>query len=140
MFELRPRREKILIRGILHKDRNVFLLKDAKKGKYVFPGGIMSDSETVEQVFEKAVKKDACLEKAKLGNFINTWSFVETKNNVDYYYSVLDFELSVEKAEVKAGGKYFESKWISESEIDNESMDESQKKTLHRYFAWLSKK
>lgn len=140
MFELRPRREKIFIRGILCRGGNVLLLKNAKNGKYMLPGSIMDDYETVEESFKKAIKKDIGLEKAELGNFINMWSFAGTKNNIDCYFSVLDFEFSAEEEKIKFSDKYLESKWIGESEIDNEIMEEGQKKTLRKYFAWRREK
>jgi ADP-ribose pyrophosphatase YjhB (NUDIX family) len=139
MFDLKPRFDKIIIRGILNKDGNILLLKNSKNGKYMLPGSAMADYETVGQAFKKAIKKEIGLEKAKLGNFINMWSFMETENNTDYYFSILDFEFSTEENKIKLSDKYSESKWISEGEIDNEAMEEGQKKTLRKYFAWRSK-
>jgi hypothetical protein len=63
------------------------------------------------------------------------WSFVEVKDQIDNHYSVLDFEFSAKERIIKLNNKYSESKWFVESEIDDEAMDEGQKKTLHKYFS-----
>lgn len=140
MFDLRPRCEKIFIRGILCRNGNVLLLKNAKNGKYMLPGSTMGDFETVEETFKKAIKKDIGLEKVKLGSFINMWSFAELENNSDCYFSVLDFEFSAEEDEIKFSDKYIGCKWISEPEVDSEKMEDGQKRTLRKYFAWRRKK
>jgi len=140
MLVLRPRCEKIFIRGILERNGNVLLLKNAKNGKYMLPGSVMGEYETVEEAFKKAIKKDIGLEKVKLGSFINMWSFEETENDIDYYFSVLDFEFSAKEDKIKFSNKYSLIKWISESEIDGQAMEDGQKKTLRKYFAWRNKK
>lgn len=140
MFDTKPRSDKIFIRGILYKEGKVLLLKNIGNGKYVLPGGVMDEHETVEETFNKAIKSDIGLEKVKLGDFINMWSFMETKNNIEYYFSVLDFEFSAGENKIRLNDKYSGAKWIGETEIDDETMEDGQKKTLQKYFAWRNKK
>lgn len=140
MRDARQRIERIFIRGVFYRAGKILILKNAKNGKYMLPGGIMGEYETVEEVFRKAMKNEIGLEKAKLGNFINMWSFTEEEGKADNYYSVLDFEILTDENSIMIGSKYSESKWIGEEEIEGELMDEGQKRTLQKYFAWLNKK
>jgi ADP-ribose pyrophosphatase YjhB (NUDIX family) len=140
MLGSRPRSEKIFIRGILFRNGKVLLIKNIKNEKYMLPGGVMGEYETVEEAFKKAIKNDIGLENVKLGNFVNMWSFQEIENNIDCYFSVLDFEFSSEEDNIKLGDKYSAIKWISEEEIEDEAMEDGQKKTLKKYFALQNKK
>lgn len=140
MLGSRPRSEKIFIRGILHRNGKVLLIKNAENGKYILPGGVMGEYETVEETFKKAIRNDIGLGNVKLGNFINMWSFAEIEDNTDCYYSVLDFEFLAEEDEIVLGDRYSGSKWISEQEIEGEIMEDGQRKTLQKYFALQGKK
>lgn len=140
MLELRQQIQKIIIRGILCRDGRVLLLKSAGAGEYALPGGVMSSDETVEETFKKAMEKSIGCKKAKLGNFINMWSYACAKDNADCNFAVLDFEFSAPVSKIDLSDDYTEIKWISGSEIGSEAMAEGQKKSLEKYFARRSKK
>lgn len=96
----------------------------------------MNDYETVERTIKRGLKNDIGFEKAEIGNFINMWSFKETRNSIDYYYSVIDFELiTTEDSSYSLNDKYSEAKWFKEGELGNIEMDSGQKITLDKYFA-----
>ncbi|MCK4891096.1 MAG: NUDIX hydrolase [Candidatus Pacebacteria bacterium] len=125
--------QQISIKGLLCRDNKVLLLKTPKRKKrWELPGGRMNFGENVEQVLKREIKEEIGFNDIKIGNLVNTWSFISKEINC--HFIVFVFEFFTDKSKIKLSVEHVAYKWISVSDFEGIDISEGHKETLRKYF------
>ncbi|NOQ68270.1 NUDIX domain-containing protein [Patescibacteria group bacterium] len=131
--------QQVSIKGLLCRDNKVLLLKTTKRKRWEFPGGRMNFGENVEQTFKREVEEELGFKKMEMGKLINTWSFTNIRENINYHFIVFDFEFFTDKSKIKLSDEHTEYKWIGKDDFEEKNMHEGHKESLRKYFYKLQK-
>ena len=126
--------QQVSIKGILCRNDKVLFLKTAKKGMYELPGGRIDFGESVEQTFKREIEEELGFKEIKMGNLINTWSFTNIRENINYHFIIFDFEFFTNESKIKLSDEHTEYKWIGLEELDKVEMREGHKESIRKYF------
>ena len=126
--------QQVSIKGILCRNNKILFLKTAKKGMYELPGGRMDFGESVKQTFKREIEEELGFEKIKMGNLINTWSFTNIRENINYHFIIFDFEFFTDESKIKLSDEHTEYRWIGLEELDKFEMKEGHKESIRKYF------
>ena len=126
--------QQVSIKGFLYRDNKVLFLKTSKKGTYELPGGRIDFGENAEQTFKREAEEELGFEKIEIGRLINTWSFMNIKENINYHFVIFDFEFFTDENKIKLSDEHTEYKWVSIDEFEKMDMRERHKETLRKYF------
>jgi len=75
----------------------------------------MDFGETVGQTFQGEMKEELGFEEAKLGRFINIWSFTDIRKGVDHHFIMLDFEIFTNESKIELSNEHTEYKWVGKN-------------------------
>lgn len=126
--------QQISIKGVLCRNGKILILKTARSGRWELPGGRMDFGESAERAFKREIKEELGFKKAKLGKFINIWSFTNIRNGTNHHFIILDFEFFTDEDKIKLSKEHIDYKWIGIKEISKIKMREGHKKSLKNYF------
>ena len=126
--------QQVSIKGFLYRDNKVLFLKTSKKGTYELPGGRIDFGENAESAFKREVEEELGFEKIEIGKLINTWSFMNIRENINYHFVIFDFEFFTDENKIKLSDEHTEYKWVSIDEFEKMDMRERHKETLRKYF------
>lgn len=126
--------QQVSIKGILRRNNKALFLKTAKKEMYELPGGRIDFGESVEQTFKREIKEELGFEKIKMGNLINTWSFTNIRENVNYHFTLFDFEFFTDESKIELSDEHTDYKWIGVEELNKFEMRDGYKKSIKKYF------
>lgn len=126
--------QQVSIKGILCRNGKVLVLKTTRSGRWGLPGGRMDFGEDIGQTFKREIKEELGFKKAKLGKFINIWSFTSLRNGINHHFIILDFEFFTDENKIKLSKEHADYKWIGIKEISKIKMREGRRKSLKNYF------
>jgi 8-oxo-dGTP diphosphatase len=126
--------QQISIKGLLCRDNKVLLLKTTRVGRYELSGGRINFGESVEQTFKREIKEELGFKKIEIGGLINTWSFTNIRENINYHFIVFDFEIFTDESKIKLSDEHTEYKWVGVNEFENLDMREGHKESIRKYF------
>ncbi len=126
--------QQISIKGLLRRDNKILFLKTTRVGRYELPGGRIDFGESVEQAFKREIREETGFEKIKIGELVNTWSFINIKENIKYHFIVFDFEFFTDENKIKLSDEHTEYKWVGVNEFENLDMRDGHKESLKIYF------
>ena len=126
--------QQISIKGILCKNNKILFLKTTRVGRYELPGGRINFGESVEQTFKREIKEELGFEKIEMGSLINTWSFMNIRENIKHHFIVFDFEFFTDESKIKLSDEHTEYKWVGKDDFEEMNMREGHKESLKKYF------
>ena len=80
------------------------------------------------------IKEELGFEKIEMGNLINTWSFTNIRENINYHFIIFDFEFFADENEIKLSDEHTGYRWVGKGEFEEMNMREGHKETLRKYF------
>ena len=90
--------------------------------------------ESVKQKFEREIEEELGFKKIKMEKLVNTWSFTKIRENINYHFTIFDFEFFTDESEIKLSSEHTEYKWIGVKELDEVEMREGHKESIKKYF------
>ena len=129
-----PKIQQVSIKGILCRNDKILFLKTATRGIYELPGGRVDFGENVEQTFKREIEEELGFEKVEMGSLVNTWSFINVKEDVNYHFILFDFEFFTNESKIKLSDEHTEYKWIGIDKLDKFEMREGYKESIRKYF------
>ena len=74
------------------------------------------------------------LKKIKIGNLVNTWSFINVREDINYHFIIFDFEFFTDESKIKLSDEHTEYKWIGVEGLDKFEMRGGYKESIRKYF------
>ena len=125
--------QQVAIKGILHKDNKVLLLKTTTN-KWELPGGRMDFGEDVEQTLCREIKEEIGFENIEIGELVNFWSFTNVRKETNHHFIIFDFEIFTNEGKIKLSDEHIEYKWAGIDDFEKMDMKEGHKESLRKYF------
>ena len=125
--------QQISIKGLLCKEDKVLFLKTTTD-KWELPGGRINFGESVEQAFYREISEEIGFENIKIGNLINTWSFIDTREDINHHFIIFDFEVFTDENKIKLSDEHIKYKWVGIDDFEKMNMRNGHKDTLRKYF------
>jgi len=123
--------QQVSIKGLLCRDNKVLFLKTQTK-KWEMPGGRVDYGENIDDTFYREMREEAGFENVKMGDLINSWSFVNEE--INHHFIIFDFEIFTDENKIKLSDEHTDYKWVSVDEFEKMDMREGHKETLRKYF------
>lgn len=125
---------------VIEKGDKIVLLKrsiEPFKGKWIIPGGHVEYGETVETAAVRESEEETSL-KVRLKEILGVYS---DKNRDPRYHTISTaFIAEAVAGELRVMTEAKEAKWVTEKEIDFDSLGFDHKKILKDYFKWKKEK
>lgn len=125
--------QQVSIKGLLCKDNKILLLK-TPTNRWELPGGRMNFGEGIEQAFKREIKEEIGFQDVGIGNLVNTWSFTDIRENINYHFIIFDFEIYTKESKIRLSDEHIEYKWIGINDFEKMDMREGHKESLKKYF------
>ena len=123
--------QQVSIKGFLCRNDKVLFLKTPTQ-RWELPGGRVNYGENIDDTFHREIKEEVGFENVRMGDLINTWSFVNEE--INHHFIIFDFEIFTDEDIIRLSDEHTEYKWIGVDEFEKMDMREGHKESLRKYF------
>lgn len=124
--------QRISIKGVICRDKKIFMLKDSK-GNWELPGGKIDFGEHPQETLKREIKEELGISKICIGVVINVWDFLVTVDNNSYQFIIIVYECDADLSNLKISDEHLEYKWVSLNEMDGLMVRDGYKETINKF-------
>lgn len=125
--------QRVSIKGIVHKDNSIFMLKD-HKGNWELPGGRIDFGEHPDETVKREFKEELNIDEVKVGEIVDIWDFTSSVDSTDYHFIIIVFGCEVDLSKFNISDEHIESAWVPFEKINDFQMKDGYRESIRKYF------
>lgn len=124
--------QKISVKGLICKNRAVFMLKD-HGGNWELPGGGIEVGEHPDEALRREFKEELGIDDVKMLDLLSVWDFTKEKPAQIKQYIIIIYSCEAQLDNIVSSDEHLAFGWISFSDIDKTQMREGYREAIKKY-------
>ena len=113
--------QKVTVKGIVCKNKKVFMLKD-QKGNWELPGGRIKFGESAEDTLKREFKEELGIKNIIIGKLVHVWDFTSNSKGNNNHFIVIVYKCKADLNKVDISREHLEYQWVDIKEISDYQM------------------